>query len=207
MDLDLDINNYSIEELYRLLYIKENCDEKQIRSCISNTIKLLKESVHEKNMINEYELFFYKVQDKLLEELHTNTNTQLINNSNTSDDRNEITNLTTSYQELLIYTPRDKSPVSFNQGVAGSRPARPTTLKNKPEEGLFESSKRITFSATSLNKNNLILRPSLINFKCVFLRFLPNVFAHITKWAFVIFENLARFIAAWVDYCLDSSST
>jgi len=34
-----------------------------------------------------------------------------------------------SYQDLLTSTPQDKPFVSFNQGVTGSRPARPIITK------------------------------------------------------------------------------
>ena len=102
MDLDLDINSYSIDELYSILRINKGCDESYIRDCVLKTIDMLHNSISDKNSMNEYELFFYKLQDKLIEELNKNTNTQIINNSNTSPEKNSITGLKTSYQDLLV---------------------------------------------------------------------------------------------------------
>ena len=73
MDLDLDINNYTNDELFNLLQLQNNVNDKQVRDSISSTIQLLENSIDNKNERNEYELFFYKVQDVLLEELRKNT--------------------------------------------------------------------------------------------------------------------------------------
>ncbi len=45
--------------------------------------------------------------------------------------------------ELLLFTRRYNTPVSFNQGVAGSRPARPTKAGRPSLLGSFEKNQGV----------------------------------------------------------------
>ena len=46
--------------------------------------------------------------------------------------QNESKIKTQRYQELLLFTPQYNTPVSFNQGVTGSRPVGPTKARRPP---------------------------------------------------------------------------
>jgi hypothetical protein len=91
MDIDLDINNYSVDELYTLLNITPEHNESSLRKIIHDTKMQFKDSIDNKAEQQQYMLFFTEVEKKILQDMNDETY------SYTSDDNDSIDNYNSNY--------------------------------------------------------------------------------------------------------------
>ena len=111
MDIDLDIHNYTVKELFDLLNINDTHNESAIRKVIYETKEQFKSSIDDKDEQEDYVSFFSDVEKKLLR--------YLVSGGEEEDDSdNETTKTDESYDhnELLmlqnVYNP-NKNEISF----------------------------------------------------------------------------------------------
>lgn len=130
MDIDLDINNYSVKELYELLNITPNYNESALRKIIYETKEQFKSSINNKVEKQQYIDFFSNVEKKLLQYLY---------NERDDDTDDNLTEVTESDNESTVdnsYDHHETSLVDANYKTSYETSIRFDNVHNQPNYNL-----------------------------------------------------------------------